>query len=79
MSTLASPGIGSGLDVNSIVTQLVAIERQPIDKLQTQATTIQSQLSSFGLLASYASNIHDIAAKLADASFWSQRTASSSD
>ena len=27
MATISSPGIGSGLDVNSIVTQLVALER----------------------------------------------------
>jgi flagellar hook-associated protein 2 len=27
---ISSTGIGSGLDVNSIVTQLVAIEKQPL-------------------------------------------------
>jgi len=79
MSTLSSPGIGSGLDVNSIVSQLVAIERKPIDALQAKATTIQTQLSSFGLLSSYTSNIHDIAAKLAQASFWTGKIAASGD
>ena len=79
MATLSSPGVGSGLDVNSIVTQLVAIERKPIEQLQAKATAIQTQLSSFGLLQSYVTNVRDIAAKLADASFWSQTTASSSD
>jgi flagellar hook-associated protein 2 len=79
MATLSSPGVGSGLDVNSIVTQLVAIERQPIDALKTKATTIQTQLSSFGLLSSYTSNIRDIAAKLAQPSFWTGQTATSSD
>ena len=79
MATLSSPGVGSGLDVNSIVTQLVAIERKPIEQLQARATAIQTQLSSFGLLQSYVTNVRDIAAKLADAAFWSQTTASSSD
>ena len=30
-ATISSTGIGSGLDVNGIVTQLMAIERQPLD------------------------------------------------
>jgi flagellar hook-associated protein 2 len=79
MATLSSPGVGSGLDVNSIVTQLVAIERQPIDNLAKQTATIQSKLSSFGLLQSYAANIRDIAARLAKPDFWTQTIATSSD
>src|SRR5258706_2356285 len=78
-SGLSSPGIGSGLDVNSIVTSLVAIERQPITQLQTKATAIQTQLSSFGLLQSYTSNVRDIADKLSQASFWSGRAATTTD
>lgn len=46
--TLSSPGIGSGLDVNSIVSQLMAIERQPITSLQNQEAAYQSQLSAYG-------------------------------
>jgi flagellar hook-associated protein 2 len=79
MATLSSPGIGSGLDVTSIVTQLVAIERKPIEQLQAQATTIQTKLSAFGLLQSYATNVRDAAATLAKASFWTQTRATSSD
>ena len=52
MATISSPGLGSGLDVGSIVTQLVALERKPIDDLKTQATTIQTRLSSFATTAS---------------------------
>ena len=54
---VSSPGIGSGLDVNSIVTQLVAIERQPITTLQKQATDVQSQLSVYGLVNQLASGL----------------------
>lgn len=79
MATLSSPGVGSGLDVNSIVTQLVALERQPIEKLQADATAIQTKLSSFGLLQSYTSNVRDIADRLAQPSFWTATTASSAD
>lgn len=79
MATLSSPGVGSGLDVNSIVTQLVAIERKPIDQLQTQATTIQTKLSAFGLLQSYAANVRDSADALSKPGLWTQTTAGSSD
>jgi flagellar hook-associated protein 2 len=79
MAGLSSPGIGSGLDVNSIVPQLVAIERRPITLLTAQTTSLQAKLSAFGLLQSYTVNIHDAVAKLAKPTFWEQTSASSSD
>jgi flagellar hook-associated protein 2 len=79
MATISSAGLGSGLDVTSIVTQLVAIERQPIDALTTQNTALKDKLSSFGLLQSYAVNIQDAAAALAKASLWQGTTAKSAD
>ncbi len=79
MATISSPGLGSGLDVNSIVSQLVALESKPITQLQTQAATIQAKLSAFGLLQSYAANVRDAAGTLAKPGLWTQTTASSSD
>jgi flagellar hook-associated protein 2 len=79
MATISSPGVGSGLDVNSIVTQLVAIERQPIDKLQTQATSLQTKLSAFGKLQSDLSALGDAASALASPATWNQTTGTSSD
>jgi flagellar hook-associated protein 2 len=79
MATIASPGIGSGLDVSSIVTQLVSLERRPIEQLQTQASTIQAKLSSFGLLQSYAGNLRDISDRLAKPEFWEGNAATTSD
>ena len=32
---ISAAGVGSGLDVQSIVSQLVAIEKQPLKQLQT--------------------------------------------
>ena len=52
MTTISSPGIGSGLDVNGIVSKLMAVERQPITDLQTQQTSIKSQISALGQLKS---------------------------
>ena len=76
---MSSQGIGSGLDVNSIVTQLVAIEKRPLQPLQAKATTLQSQLSLYGTIKSQASALGDAAATLATASHWSSQVASSSN
>lgn len=64
MATISSPGIGSGLDVKSIVSQLVAIERQPLQKLQVQAATVQSRISAFGQVKSLISTLSDAASSL---------------
>jgi flagellar hook-associated protein 2 len=49
---LSAAGIGSGLDVDSIVSQLMAFERQPLVALQTQLTDIDARVSAFGKLKS---------------------------
>lgn len=52
MATISAAGIGSGLDVESIVTQLMAIERQPLNLLSEQKSQLQTQLSGYGQLRS---------------------------
>ena len=47
---LSTPGIGSGLDVNGIVSQLMAIERRPLIALDAKEATQQTQLTAFGTL-----------------------------
>lgn len=50
MASISASGIGSGLDVASIVSQLMSIERAPINSLTKQVTSFQSQLSALGQL-----------------------------
>jgi flagellar hook-associated protein 2 len=76
---ISSPGVGSGLDVNSIVTQLVAIEKQPLQALQTKASTLQSQLSLYGTIKSQVSALKDAASTLASATSWASQAATSSN
>jgi flagellar hook-associated protein 2 len=76
---ISSIGIGSGLDANGIVSQLVALERKPIDNLQTAAKSIQTQISSYGKVQSMMSTLRDTAAALGKTSLWNQTTAASSD
>ncbi len=77
--TISSAGVGSGLDVKSIVTQLVAIERQPLQQLQTKASAIQTQLSLYGKVKSQVSALGDAAAVLAGPGGWNVQKASSSN
>lgn len=76
---ISSTGVGSGLDVKSIVSQLVAIEKQPLAALQTKANNFQSQLSLYGTVKSQVSALGDAAAVLASAGGWNVQKASSSN
>lgn len=76
---MSSQGIGSGLDVNSIVTQLVAIEKQPLTQLQTSATKLQTQLSLYGTVKSQMATLGDAAASLVSSTTWNTQKASSSN
>lgn len=49
---ISSVGLGSGLDVESIITQMVALEKQPIKTLEVKAETINSKISTYGQIKS---------------------------
>ena len=76
---IQSTGVGSGLDVNSIITQLMAIENRPLSRLQQTANTTQTQLSSYGALKSRITALGDAAEKLAAAATWTKTKPTSSD
>lgn len=76
---ISSPGVGSGLDIKSIVSQLVALEQRPLTQLQTVASTTKAKLSAFGQLKSQFANLQDQAAKLAGSALWSGLSLSSSN
>ena len=65
MATITAPGIGSGLDVNSIITQLMALERRPLDLLDTRKTQINAQISAYGKLKSALATFQAAMKKLA--------------
>ena len=49
---ISSAGIGSGLDVNSIVSGLMAVERQPLAAVTKQKTGYESKISAYGTMKS---------------------------
>lgn len=79
MAAISSTGIGSGLDVNSIVSQLVALEKTPLKTLGLKATNVQAQISAFGEIQSQFAALTDVASRISVASTWGARTASSSN
>ncbi|MCX7172127.1 MAG: flagellar hook protein, partial [Proteobacteria bacterium] len=76
---LSSQGIGSGLDVNSLVSKLMDVERLPITALDTKTAAIQANISSYGTLKSTLSTLQDAAYSLSQADLYTSTTATSSD
>lgn len=56
---ITAAGVGSGIDVESIVSQLMALERQPLYNLQSKESTVKAQISAFGSLKSVISSFQD--------------------
>jgi flagellar hook-associated protein 2 len=50
MATISSAGVGSGLNVSSLLTQLMAAERQPLAVLDQKEAGLQAKLSAYGSL-----------------------------
>ncbi len=78
---IQATGIGaSGLDVNSLVSQLVAAERAPLDqRIRTRETTITTKLSAFSTLKGALANVKAALQALKTGDVLAGRTASLSD
>jgi flagellar hook-associated protein 2 len=48
MATLSSPGLGSGLDINGLVSKLMAVEQRPLVALSTKEAGFQAKISALG-------------------------------
>lgn len=76
---ISSPGIGSNLDVSSIVSQLMTVERQPLGVLDTKETSFQAQLSGYGTLRGGLANLKTAADALNDPTTFRGFSATSAD
>lgn len=79
MATITSTGIGSGLDVASIVSAMMSVEKRPLTLLQNAKTDLSTQLSAVGKLTSLTSAMRDAANALSSVALWNRTAASSSD
>ncbi len=80
MAAITSAGIGSGLDIEGLVSKLVAAEGQPASLRLTRAEAVlQADLSAFGSLKSALSSFQTSVTGLKDLSAFQARKATSSN
>ena len=79
VGSISSTGIGSGLDVASMIDRLMALENRPLNLLQTQATALNTKLSTVGKLQSNFAALRDKANALTSSTLWSSTIATSAD
>lgn len=68
---LTANGIGSGLDINGLVSQLMAVEQRPLAALAGKEASYQAKLSAFGQLKSVLSALQTASNALKDAAKFS--------
>ena len=80
MATITAAGIGSGLDVNGILEQIVEAERVPTEnRLNLKETTLQAELSGFGVIKGAISSFQSTLGKLKSASLFNSTDVSVSN
>jgi flagellar hook-associated protein 2 len=80
MAGITSAGIGSGLDIEGLISKLVAAEGQPASlRLNSQEAVLQANLSAFGNLKSALSTFQTSVLGLKDSSVFQARKSSSSN
>lgn len=79
MATITALGIGSGLDANSIIESLMAIEQQPLVRLQQKEAGFLAELSAIGQLRSAIASFKDTVDAISSASDFDVFTATSAD
>jgi flagellar hook-associated protein 2 len=76
---ISAPGVGSNLDVSSIVSQLMTIEQRPRLLLDAKEAAYQAQLSAYGQLRGALSALESAVGGLADPARFEGRSASVGD
>lgn len=76
---ISAPGVGSNLDVNGIVSQLMAVERQPLALLAKRESDYQAKLSAYGTLKSALASFQTVMEGMADGSKFQALTADPAD
>ena len=67
------------MDINGIVTKLVALEKQPLSRLQQDAGLLQGKMSSVGQIKSQMSSLSDALTQLASVTGWNNQSVTPAD
>jgi len=78
MASISSAGVGSGLDIESIISSLMSAERQPLSKISTERTSINTKISIYGIIKNSFSELQTAADKLTKMSTLNPMKATSS-
>lgn len=70
---------GTNIDVNTLVTQLMSVERQPLTAMQTQQTSYQAKITAYGKLQSSIAALSSATTALQSADTFTQTTATAGD
>ncbi len=70
MATISSLGVGSNLNLSSLLDQLQTAESLPLKDIQARATSFTSKLSAYGQVTSALTTLQNAAKKLADPAFF---------
>lgn len=76
---LSSPGIGSNLDINGIIKQLMQVEQQPLIALAKKEASYQAKLSAYGSLKGALTAFQTAASALNNPSKFQSMSATTSD
>ena len=76
MASISALGVGSGLDLNGLLDQLRAAERQKLQPISTQKSQEQAKISAYGRLQSGLDKLQSAVAKLNDAALFGSLTTS---
>lgn len=76
---ISSPGIGSNLDINGIISKLMQAEARPLTALAKKEASYQAKLSAFGTLSGSLSAFQNALTKLNTPATFQSLVASSSD
>ncbi len=79
MSTFSVSGLISGIDYNSMIEQIIELERQPITLKETRQTAYKTKISKYGELSSLLDKLKTASDALKTATGFASRTAEAGD
>lgn len=80
MAAITSTGLGSGMDINGLVTKLVDAEKAPVvNRLDKAEATLQAKISAYGTFKSALSSVKDSLGTLGKLQTFQKVNATSSD
>jgi flagellar hook-associated protein 2 len=76
---ISSPGIGSGLDVSSLVSKLMSAEAAPLQDYDTKSGALQTQIQAYGQLSGAIGSFQGALSSLSSASTFQGLTANATN